>query len=193
MFYNNDASDYVSVNLETGNEVRLHFENNTLAGDVKLDLSKVDWNESYSPSKGNSDREHVNDLNYTKEHFLNDVKGLDDNKIHFTFVNMQFFDADGKEIHLFDSAFDTSVQNSYGIRNVSLDGDILTISIFKDYDADNNQYDISNGADYTGNLVMNPESDNIASVKMSMDFYNDDVGYKINAILTGDDFKLAHK
>ena len=40
---------------------------------------------------------------------------------------------------------------------LSLDGDILTISVYNDYNAGNKHYDISNANDYTGNLVRNPE------------------------------------
>lgn len=186
--YNNaKCSLYTYTDYETQKTQTLYYNNKILNGEVKIDLSKITWSDEYESDSNDNlikNKSYKTDAKYAKEHFLTDIKTDFDSNLNKT-CNIEYYDKNN-----IIPVDDNSVNKTDNIvKNMSLNGDILTIKLHKNYQL-NTTTPIQGDKPYKGILVYGNQTEinRINTAKLTLTFYNNNYYYKINVKL--DKFKI---
>ena len=183
IFYNNDLSPYYAP----ASNIQLYYANCTVDGVVKVDLSDVEWNASFVPHN-TSNKVYSNDVDYAKEHFLDDIKHAS------TYSEIVFYDENGNNVSLDNDelAGDDGVMIKL-IKDSTLSNNILSLHVHVDKSHANEMNPVSNAEDYTGLLSVNQSDVNqITSADVKITLYTDNAYYIVHVKLDDDDINLVH-
>lgn len=181
--YNNDYSSAYYMDLEKGGTDSMYYDNKTLNGTIVLDLTKVSWDENYSPSNESA----KSDVDYAKNHFIEDVSS-DFNTLKKE-VNITYYDGNNSEVEMVDYSVDQDPISS----NMTLESNKLKVDLFKDYQKDY-VTEINDGSTMKGPLIAGnaTKTNTVKSAKVEIKLYNDDYCYILNVDVPGEKLKVEH-
>lgn len=198
--YNNDKSSTYYYEYYNGSTAPLYNEYKLLNGTVKIDLNDIKWDENYEPTESDNHPNKGVDAEYAQENVVtdisNDLNGSSINElksndnINFTY-EITYYDENNSVVTVQDYSKDGKSADDI-IENISLDGSVLTLNLFKDYQK-NYTENISNAADYSGALpTTQSDVDTIDHAVLTLTFEGTEQQYIIDVDLKDDAFNATH-
>lgn len=187
--YNNDKCGIYTYTNEYGKTESLYYDNKYLEGQITIDLSNVKWSEEFNESFDNPNNgSYFTDSAYANDYFLEDIQNDFNTNLNKT-VSIEYYNKSTPV-----GVDDNSVKkNTTIIKDMSLNGNILTINFYKDYQLDTTT-PVRGESPYKGVLLYGRQSsvNGIDNAKLKIEFSNENYTYLLNVDIPQDKFNLTH-
>lgn len=186
--YNDAKSTKFYFKYDDGDSDTVYYDKKIIEGSVKINLTRVKWkknDDNVDLSGKPYDKNEKSDPQYAKEHFLKDIQK--DFKNLNKECEIYFYTQNDNSVNLKDNSKVPKPIKS----KIKLNGTILTVKLFKDYQV-NATEKIGKSYTYHGALSIGeqPDTHKITHAKLAIDLYNSKYSYRIYVKLNKPLFKM---